>query len=318
MGAREPGQVLEMLEHLWRRYGIRHFFAIDNIMPPGYIDGLFGALAQAHSDFQLHYEVRPTLTRRQLAGLKRGGIASIQPGVESLSTRLLAALRKDTTAMRNLELIKWATYHGIRNLYNLLVRIPGETREDYDAQVALITRIHHLQPPETVASLRADRGSPMFQEPARFGITRFEPARCYAHIYPPDRFDLDRVAYFFDHSMENVLAEEDYAPLRRAVAAWQESWRRPVRPTLLYVKGAQGIRIEDRRTADARIVDCDGLPARLYEFCGDARRPGEIAACAGAEADRVEGILREFVARGLMVCVDRHYLSLALPANPHA
>ncbi len=316
--AREPGQVIEMLEHLWRRHGIRHFFALDNIMPPSFLDGLFGELDRLHSDLRLHYPVRPTLTRRQLALLKRGGMFSIQPGIESLSTRLLRILRKDTTAVRNLELIKWATCYGIQNVYFLMLRVPGEARADYDAQCALIARIPHFQPPSSEAVVRADRGSPMFTQPERFSVSDLAPLPCYAHIYPPDRFDLGRVAYFFGHRLAGALPEGEYAPFYRALDAWQAAWKRSPRPTLQYFKGAGCLRIEDRRTPAAATFEYSGLAARLYEFCGDARRPVEIAEAAGVGADQVEGILREFVARDLMVFLDGRYLSLALPAYPHS
>src|SRR3712207_5931013 len=105
-----------------RRYGVFDFNAIDNIIAPEYIDALFGRLTEANADIRLHYEVRPSLSREQLKRMRRGGLFSIQPGVESLSTHVLKLMRKHTTGMRNLELIKWSTYYGINNLYNILVR----------------------------------------------------------------------------------------------------------------------------------------------------------------------------------------------------
>ena len=82
---------------------------------------------EANTDIRIHYEVRPSLSRAQLKQMRHGGLFSIQPGVESLSTHLLKLMRKHTTGMRNLELIKWCTYYGINNLYNILARFPGET-----------------------------------------------------------------------------------------------------------------------------------------------------------------------------------------------
>src|SRR5262245_10056495 len=103
--AKDPENVIDQLEVLSRRYGIFHFNAIDNILAPEYSDKLFGQLAQANTDIQLHYEVRPNISRKQLREMRRGGLFSIQPGVESLSTNILKIMRKHTTGMRNLELI---------------------------------------------------------------------------------------------------------------------------------------------------------------------------------------------------------------------
>ena len=182
--AKDAENVIEQLEALSRRYGIFHFNAIDNILAPEYVDKLFGRLAQANTDIRIHYEIRPSLSRTQLREMRKGGLFSVQPGVESLSTRILKIMKKHTTGMRNVELIKWCTYYGIHNFYNILVRFPGETPEDYQVQCDVIAKIPHLQPPYAIVKARADRGSPMYSEPESQSITRLRPAACYEYIFP--------------------------------------------------------------------------------------------------------------------------------------
>ncbi len=92
--AKSPERVIEQLESLSRQYGVFHFNAIDNIMAPEYVEKLFGKLAASNSDIQLHYEIRPNLSRTQLGRMRRGGLYSVQPGVESLSTHILKIMRK--------------------------------------------------------------------------------------------------------------------------------------------------------------------------------------------------------------------------------
>src|SRR6185295_19454143 len=116
-------------------------------------------------DFQLHYEIRPNFTRAQLRRMRAGGLYSVQPGVESFSTRLLQLMKKFSTGMRNLELVKWCTFYGIVNLYNLLLGFAGESDEDYRLQTEHMGKIHHFQPPYAIVKARADRGSPMFETP---------------------------------------------------------------------------------------------------------------------------------------------------------
>jgi len=99
--AKDPNRVLEQLEFLSRKYGVLHFNAIDNIMAPEYADKLFRRLAEANSDLQIHYEIRPNFSRTQLGRMRKGGLYSVQPGVESLATNVLKSMRKNTTGMRN-------------------------------------------------------------------------------------------------------------------------------------------------------------------------------------------------------------------------
>ena len=314
--AKDADHVLDQLEALSRRYGIFHFNAIDNILAPEYIEKLFGRLAQANTDIRLHYEIRPSLSRAQLRDMRRGGLFSVQPGVESLSTHILKLMRKHTTGMRNLELIKWCTYYGIQNYYNILVRFPGETAEDYRLQCDVIARIRHLQPPYAIVKARADRGSPMFSEPSSQAITRLRPARCYDYIFPRGRFNLERVSYYFDHEMDNTVDDHEYNDIFTLVNDWQESWEHPRLPYLKYRKSWSSVVIDDGRNGHARSSTYSDGRAALYEHCGDARTPLDIADTFGQDA-WVGETLHEFCEKDLMIFLDGRYLSLALPENPN-
>jgi ribosomal peptide maturation radical SAM protein 1 len=314
--AKDAEHVLGQLEELSRRYQILDFNAIDNIMAPEYVGKLFGQLSEANTDIRLHYEVRPSLTRAQLKQMRAGGLFSIQPGVESLSTHMLKLMRKHTTGMRNLELIKWCTYYGINNLYNILIRFPGECAEDFRVQCDVMPKLHHLQAPWAIAKARADRGSPMFTEPETQSITRLVPSPCYDYIFPKDRFDLTRVSYYFEHEMGDTLTDEGYDEIFNAVALWQQRWQERPRPYLRYRKAWTTIFIDDGRNGHERNFNYTGPQAALYEYCADARSRKELTARFDDEP-WVEEALGEFLERDLMVHLDERFLSLALPANPY-
>jgi ribosomal peptide maturation radical SAM protein 1 len=308
--------VIQQLDELSRRYGILDFNAIDNIIAPEYVDQLFQRLGEANTDLRIHYEVRPSLTRAQLRQMRKGGLFSIQPGVESLSTHILKLMRKHTTGVRNLELIKWSTYYGINNLYNILLRFPGETREDYRAQCEVMSKIHHFQAPWAVAKARADRGSPMYAEPETQSVTRLVPSPCYDYLFPKDRFDLNRVSYYFEHEMGNTLEDHEYGEIFEAVEEWQERWRQEPRPYLRYRKTWATILIEDGRNGSPRTTAYSDDYASLYEYCADARGLREISA-KFEDAGWVGPALEELVEKDLIVHLDQRYLSLALPENPY-
>jgi ribosomal peptide maturation radical SAM protein 1 len=311
--AKSPEQALEQLEALSRKYGVLSFNAIDNIMAPEYADKLFRRLAEANTDLEIHYEIRPNLSRTQLGRMRKGGLTSVQPGVESFATNVLKSMRKMTTGMRNVELIKWCTFHDITCSYNILMRFPGETEEDYRMQAELVPKILHLQPPWGIVKARADRGSPMYFDPESQSVRRLTPARCYHYIFPR-RFDLSRISYYFDHEMDNVVDEEHYDELLDRVAAWQASWTDSGHPVLQYRKAFSSIVIEDRRRRRARTWSYADEIAELYEYCADARTRRDIETAFGAGA-WIAGALDDFIAKDLMLFLDDRYLSLALPVN---
>ncbi|HJT52686.1 MAG TPA: RiPP maturation radical SAM C-methyltransferase [Candidatus Angelobacter sp.] len=311
--AKDPDKVLEQLEALSRRYGQFYFNAIDNIMAPEYVEKLFGRLAAANSDLCIHYEIRPNFSRSQLGRLRRSGMFSVQPGIESLSTNILKIMRKHSTGMRNVELIKWCTYYGINALYNILCRFPGETEEDYRLQCEIASKITHLQPPYAIVKARADRGSPMYTEPETQSISGLVPARCYQYIFPKS-FDLRRISYYFDHQMANTVDDNVYEELFGRVGAWQEGWNSANRPFLKYRKAWHNIAIFDGRQPEVLSYSYHDDAAALYEYCGEARTPRDISANFGNDA-WIQDALKDFVSKDLMLALDGRYLSLALPEN---
>ncbi len=311
--AKDPDKVLEQLEALSSRYGQFFFNAIDNIMAPEYVEKLFGKLAAANSDLCLHYEIRPNFSRSQLGRLRRSGLFSVQPGIESLSTNILRIMRKHSTGMRNVELIKWCTYYGITSLYNILCRFPGETEEDYRLQSEVARKIIHFQPPYAIVKARADRGSPMYTDPAGQSISRLVPAKCYQYIFPKD-FDLRRISYYFDHEMGNIVSDDVYEELFGRVGAWQAAWNQPDKPYLKYRKAWSSIVVFDGRKPEVVTVTYRNEAAELYEYCAEARTARDIASQFGNDP-WIEDALADFVGKDLMLFLDGRYLSLALPEN---
>src|SRR5262249_20297500 len=146
--------------------------------------------------------------------------------------------------------------------------------------------------PYAAVKARADRGSPMFTDPASQSITRLNPASCYEYIYPAGRFQLDRISYYFDHEMEQTAGHAVYEELFAEVHRWQESWRGNWRPYLRYRKSWSTIRIEDGRGETPIAAFYSDQAAALYEFCADARTAKEVSAMGFDLA-----LLDEFVSR---------------------
>ncbi|HLJ88768.1 MAG TPA: RiPP maturation radical SAM C-methyltransferase [Candidatus Angelobacter sp.] len=314
--AKSVDNVIEQLDTLSRRYDWFRFFAIDNIMAPEYIEKLFGRLRAVNSDLQVHYEVRPNFSRTQLGRLQRGGLMSILPGVESFSSNILKSMRKFTTGMRNVELVKWCTYYHLDVTYNILCRFPNETEADYRGQCEIMAKIPHLQPPYAAVMARADRGSPMFAEPATQSISKLTPFKCYDYILPKGKFDIPHIAYFFQHDMAGTVGEEHYQAVFDAVDNWRARWTSGRRPYLTYHKGWTMILITDGRGSQVQTHRYTDAAATLYEYCSDARTPKDIASNIGDEP-WIQPTLDEFVSLDLMLFLDGRYLSLALPENRH-
>lgn len=201
--SKSPARLLSELEHLIGHWPCPTIEAVDNILDMGYFDTVLPVLEQLDLPGPVFFEVKANLKRHHVAALQRARITRIQPGIESLSDHVLKLMRKGTTALRNVQLLKWCREYGVAVDWNLLYGFPGETDDDYSAMLTLLPKLSHLQAPGACGSIRLDRFSPYFQHPASFGLHSVEPLPVYRYLYPVQGLRLSEVAYYFTFQYED-------------------------------------------------------------------------------------------------------------------
>jgi ribosomal peptide maturation radical SAM protein 1 len=273
----------------------------------------------------LFFENKANLTREQLRVMYVGGVRSIQPGIESLSSHVLALMRKGCTMLQNVRLLKWCRYYGIRVSWNLLWGFPGETEEDYRRELEVLRAISHLQPPRGGWPIRLDRFSPYFEQRDQYPIADIKPAAGYRHVYPPD-VNLQRVAYFFDHVMGDTVEARVHDPTLDWLEEWQRRWESEKPDTLTYLRIPETLLISDRRGPGAgKVHTITGPWAVAYAYCCETMHSAtqiaqHLAATTDTDAGGEEMLaagLDDLCRKALMVKEDGQYLSLAIPVNPN-
>ena len=317
-------RVLLELDELGRRHQIYAFDATDNILFPQYVSRVFGKIADDKTDLEFFYEVKANLDREQLRTLHRGGVRRVQPGIESMSTHILALMKKGTTMLQNACFLKWCRYYGIRASWNLLCGFPGETSTDYARQLEVLRLLSHLEPPSGLSRIWLERFSPYFVQRDVFPIHDVKPEASYRFVYP-HHVDLEKIAYFFDYAMDNVTPNEDLFATDDWVNEWRGRWHSgTTTESLEYRKTNDCIILDDRRGSKSALrYVFDGPLGIAYEHCGDtartvadvALRLNELAPAREYSDSEIRGALEEFCSAGLMLTEDGQYLSLALPSN---
>ncbi len=218
------GRVEAEMAELARRYHSFDLEAVDNILEPSFVEGLFPRLAKAGSTYRIFYEIKADLSPAQLRTLRDGGVRMVQPGIESLSSHTLGLMRKGVRASTNVNLLRWCARLGLDVGWNLLYGFPGEREADADEQVALIPHLAHLQPPVGTGRIWMERHSPIFTEPDAFPSSWRRPEASLSYVYP-ESVDLDRAAFFFDYELEHTLPDEAYQLLTEVTGAWIARWQ---------------------------------------------------------------------------------------------
>ncbi|TCO62163.1 RiPP maturation radical SAM C-methyltransferase [Actinocrispum wychmicini] len=264
--SKDPDRALDELRGLVSTYGdpagTPQILVVDNILDYRYLDTFIPRLAESELDVALHYEVKANLRHDQLVRLAGAGVRHLQPGIESLNDRVLGLMRKGTTRLRNIQLLKWCMETGIAPFWNYLHGFPGEQDSDYLDLPELCGLLTHLRPPDGVGPARADRFSPFFVTPRELGIRELLREKAYDTVYadltPADRTD---IAYHFKIVSETPLASKAaVAALTRAI-----DWWRAVHPssTLTARWEVDHVVVLDGRTVSPAE---DGAPARRIDL----------------------------------------------------
>lgn len=318
-------RVASELRELSTRHHVLSFVAVDNIADLQFFETLFPQLVEGGLDLDLFYETKANLTRAQVALLRRAGVLSIQPGIESLATPILRRIHKGTTALQNVRLLKYCAELGVRVVWNLIYGFPDEQESDYVSMAQRIPSLIHFSPPST-GPLYVDRFSPYHDHPDRYGIVLEGPLPAYAVLHPEARGELASIAPSFAYRYRQDRAVVDYTSrVREQVAIWKSEHPRN-RGALTHRNGPDYIEIRDGRTnhPTARYI-LDGVDGAIYRAIDDG---GTIASIhraleqldAFSAHDRTESTIRsrlgEFVECGLAFQDEERFVSLSISAAP--
>jgi ribosomal peptide maturation radical SAM protein 1 len=314
---KSPRRVVTELAELTKRYGSFRFFATDNIMPMNFFDELLPQLAREERHYDIFFEVKANLSRVQIKKLRDAGIATLLPGIESLSSHVLRLMRKGTTASQNVNLLRWGTYYGVEILWQLLRGFPGEREEDYEEQTRLIPHIVHLQPPYNETRIHLRRFSPYYFD-KRLPIKRLEPDSSLSYIYPA-HFNREKIAYGFEHEFDQELPEAVFDSLSQQVDLWESAWEHDQPPWLTYRWSPGRLHIEDGRQPTAPILYSFESPlAEIYRALSEhpltaarIKEDLDLPWTAGEVAEALD----LFVTKGLVMRDGQLFLALAIPAQ---
>jgi len=317
--AKSQARALSELGELTGRWGVTMVENVDNILDMRYFQDFLPSVAAARPGLQLFYEVKANLLRRHVKLLADAGVNRIQPGIESMNDHVLALMRKGTTALQNIQLLKWCREYGVAAEWNLLYGFPGETRDDYREMRQLLPEIRFLGPPSACGPLRLDRFSPYFDRPEEFGLCNVRPLTSYRYLYPFGTESLRNIAYYCDFDYVSDRNPRGFSD--DVIQYVQECQRNRETGVLTAARRSDGqLMLNDTRVlATASSVVLGGPEQAAYEFCDRAHNLTAIHShlsrrCAAVSLDvqRLRAFLDSAVANHLMIRHGDKYLSMAI------
>ncbi len=305
-------RAFEEISQAVEKFGVLDVMLSDNIIDPSYFDTLLPWLAELDWDLRIFYEVKSNLKPEHMASLAAAGVTTVQPGIESLSSRVLALMNKGATGAAQVRALRLFREHGIYPMWNYLYGFPGEHwRTDYAHVAEQIPALVHLPPPSGIIRVTLDRFSPLFNDPA-LGIDEpLTPSAWYPLIYDLPAEELVELAYSFEYQPKGI-DEDEAAKLATVVRLWRERY---ARSSLCYRAVDDVVIIEDRRIGwPARDHVLRGPRASAYlALARHLSMPGLVAVVADCKQDELGEWLREWRADGLVYEDAGSWVALALP-----
>ncbi|MGC5661747.1 RiPP maturation radical SAM C-methyltransferase [Micromonospora sp. WMMD723] len=222
--SKHPGRFYDEIIELVERHQVLDMFVVDNILDMSYVTSLLPRLTESGYDLRLQYEIKSNMKGPQVQALADAGLVSVQPGIESLSSRVLKLMDKGVSGCLNIRMLRDAETSGITIAWNYLYGFPGETDADYLPVIEQMPALHHLCPADGSTRIAIERFSPFFVRP-ELGFTDLRPAAQYRLIYDLPESELMDLAYLFDVPPQGIDGETADR-LDRAVTQWQHEYAR--------------------------------------------------------------------------------------------
>jgi ribosomal peptide maturation radical SAM protein 1 len=328
--SKSPDRVLSELTSLAARHGIRRFNIVDNILDLRYVRELLPRIP-IDPPYHLFYETKSNLRRDQLEQLARAGIRRLQPGIESMHDEILRLIDKGTTALQNLQLLKWARELGVFIAWNFLWDLPGERDEWYAEMARWLPRVTHLQPPG-VDRIQFHRFSPYHQRPADWSL-QLEPHPMYSYVYPLDPAQLAQLAYYFHDPARTsarvaLASRPGLTAALREIGCWTLRWGQggsgphPDKPLLHVEDAGEDLAIRDTRPCGRGNLVLQGLTASVHRACESITSVHNVVEAVSrlhptASSDQILAAIDELDDKRLLLRVNDKLLALALRQIGH-
>jgi len=318
--SKKPSQVISEIDHLTTTHKALSLAIADNVLPGDSSGEIFNQLKTLQKDLRLFCEIRAETPPARLKSMRDAGMQEVQVGIEALSTRLLKKLKKGTTAIQNLEIMKNCEALGLINISNLILNFPGSDPKDVNETLKNLEFALPYRPLKVVPFwLGLD--SPVWQNPADYGIKAVFNHPNWRYLFPAAIYR--NLPFMIQAYRGDVgIQKKIWQPVRKMVETWSDKYHElhkdpSFSPILSFRDGREFLIIRQRRYLTEPMTHRLVGPSRLiYLFCQHFRPLKRIRAqFSSISEDKIVAFLKMMVDKKLMFEENEKYLSLAVPTR---
>jgi ribosomal peptide maturation radical SAM protein 1 len=315
---KDGDRMKEEVTALAKAHNCLHFAFADNALPPRQADRFFTSIAACQMDFDFFAEIRGITKQDRLALYRRGGLRTVQVGIEALSTSLLNKMAKGTTVMDTVATMKISSSCGINLEGNIITEFPGSTTEEIAETLHNLDFVLPFAPLQSAAFFLG-YGSPIHERPHDFSIQAIIPHGKNRKLFPENILQgmtMITNGYRGDRGRQHKL----WQPVGKKLKNWQAFHKRRKNralPPLFYRDGGDFLIIsQEPLTGPPLQHRLRGVSRRIYLFCDTPQTISAIlTAFPSIVLPTLEMFLGEMADKRLMFREGDQIISLATHLN---
>lgn len=306
------------VRYLQKTHQCLDFTFCDNALPPKEADAFFSTMGKDDRDYRFFAEIRAIKDPEKLALYRRGGLAAVQVGIESLSNSLLAKMKKGTSVIENLAVMKFCAENSITLDGNLIIEFPGSSEKEAEETLANLEYALSFHP-LSAATFFLGSGSAVDEDPSSYDIRAVTGHAHYSRLVPREILEnLDLLIK--DYRGDKAVQRKRWQPVREKIREWREFHhnRGRISPSpLSYRDGGFFLLIRQERANGAALLHrLRGTSRKLYLFCQVIR---DLDSVTGRFPELSEKTILNFFddlsKKKLLYRQDRKFLALAMRAR---
>jgi len=314
-------QMLDEITALSSRYGCLDFTFTDNMIPPQESRRFFSMTEKLPSDFTFFTEIRAMEKGKSIDEVfgqyRRGGLTTIQVGIESLSNSLLKKMKKGSTVMENIAAMRAANEHSLTLAGNLIMRFPGSTGAEVDETLENLEYVFPYSP-LIDATFFLGMDSPVFADPAGYSIKTIVNHANNKMIFP-GRILKKLSLLVMDYRGDRLFQKKLWQPVNVKIKAWRRYHEKRkasaiYRPLLSYKDGDNFLLIR-QELPDGTILHhrLKGFSRRIYLACTRIKTEQELfEEFSTIPPQKILAFLADLKKKRLVFSEENRYISLAV------
>jgi ribosomal peptide maturation radical SAM protein 1 len=318
---KKAAQMTHEVNSLASRYKCLDLTFVDNMLPPKEALQFFRKTSANSVDLQFFAEIRSAKSKKNPADIfceyHRGGLTTIQVGIEAFSNSLLKKMQKGVSVIENITTMRSAQENKLKLEGNLILQFPGSSEAEVAETLDALDFVFPYSP-LAPATFFLGHDSPVHNDPQKFGIKAIVNHPNNYKLFP--RKILSRLDLLVkDYRGDRIKQRKIWKPILQKVKQWQQYHTNrkqdALKKPLLYYRDGGSFLLIRQELPDGRILRhrLEGTSRLIYLACTQIAIDKELfEKFSDFPPEKILLFLTDLQKKKILFSEKNNYLSLAV------